>query len=110
MECSGLGMSPSQHYKPGQARTGVMYDTASFPNLPLAHGVGVSGDDRHVRGLCSCGASGAVDIRKWIAAGLGGQPLKGFQTRLSCTACGVEDVRLEVWYGPAEPDGVIVAT
>ena len=81
-------------------RTGRMYCPASFPNLPLAHGVK---DDRHVRAICRCGASAVVDTAPWIAEGLGGQPLHSFQDRMRCIPCGARSAKLEIWYRKARP-------
>jgi hypothetical protein len=87
-----------------------MYDSATFPNLPLAHGVSVADrPDRHLHGVCRCGATGVVDPAPWIAAGLGGQSLRGFAARLKCLACGADGIAaLEVWYRGVEPDGAFV--
>lgn len=78
-----------------------MYNLASFPRLPLAHGVG---KDRHIRADCDCGAFGVIDPSPWIEAKEGGQPLLSFRTRLRCTRCGAENVTLEIWYQAARPD------
>src|SRR4051812_44919400 len=88
-----------------RARTGRMYEKASFGRLPLAHGVG---DDRHVRAICACGAMSVVDTSMWIAAGLGGEALWRFEDRMRCQ-CGARSVPLEIWYGKARPllQGVI---
>jgi len=80
-------------------RWGQAFEKASFPNLPLAHGVG---DDRHVRALCACGGMSVVDTAPWIAAGEGGKPLHAFEDRMRC-ACGARSIPLEIWYGKARP-------
>src|SRR5580698_239711 len=87
-----------------QIRIGCMYSLVSFPRLALAQSVG---PDRHLRADCDCGAFGVVDPSPWVAARLGGHPLRSFQTRLRCL-CGAENVSLEVWHQAAEPDGSIV--
>jgi hypothetical protein len=85
---------------PSTPRRGRMYCPASFPNLPLAHGIG---EDRHVRALCGCGAMAVVDTTPWQTEGLGGKPLHTFQDRMRCIACGARSVPLQIWYGKARP-------
>ncbi len=81
-------------------RFGIMYEKASWPDLPLGHGVG---EDRHVRAICKCGASSVVDTSMWVAAGLGGKPLPTFEDRMRCIPCGARSVPLEIWYGRVRP-------
>jgi len=69
----------------------------------LAHG---AGPDRHIRGLCECGASGAIDPSAWIKDGVGGQPPCDFRTKVRCSLCGAETVEHQA----AAPEGAMMVT
>src|SRR5471030_2466887 len=100
-------MNLHRPYRPVE-RSGRMYSAATFPNLPLAHGVG---PDRHLRAYCRCGAWAVIDPSRWIADKLGGAPLTSFYARLRCTQCGARSVPIEVWNGVGQDErpGVIWA-